>query len=87
MHAGKAQKLAHRWRDQLEVTSMSIHDIRDQSQQTYMAGQRPAVRRPTAIARAKVYEAPKAPLVPAWLPLLLLLQVLVAWWFLSQLVH
>lgn len=58
---------------------MSIFDIRDHSQQS------PApVRRPPAIARAKVYKAPKARPVPAWLPLLLLLQAVAGFWFLYQ---
>jgi hypothetical protein len=60
---------------------MSIHDIRDHSQQP------PAIRRPTAIARAKVYEPPKKPSIPAWLPLILLLQAASALWFLLQLIR
>lgn len=66
---------------------MSIYDIREQSQQPPVAGRRPTVRRPTAIARAKVYEAPKAPPVPTWLPSLLLLQAVAAFWFLFQLIR
>lgn len=58
---------------------MSIHDIRDHNQQPPASG-----RRPTAIARVKVNEAPKASSVPIWLPLLLLLQAVATSWFLFQ---
>lgn len=75
---GRCAKMAR----PIEVNPMSIHDIRDHNQQPPMAG-----RRPTTIARAKVYEAPKAPPVPAWLPLLLLLQAVAAFWFLFQIIR
>ncbi len=65
---------------------MSIHDIRDQSQQPPVADRR-ADRRLTVIARAKVYTAPKSPPLTAWLPLLLLLQAIATFWFLFQMIR
>jgi len=61
---------------------MSMHDIRDYNHQPPLAD-----RRPRAIARVKVYEAPQTLPATAWLSLLLLLlQAVAALWFLFQMI-